>query len=108
MNPSPHVTFIRESGWGTEYSLDPASDSKWIVKSGNNRPYANNLYGRWAISATVDERGKLIVGGPTIAFDQKGYFNRNNGQSKWKATGNILKIKNKNLVVKLPNEYLKK
>ena len=103
MNPSPHVTFIRESGWGTEYSLDPASDSKWIVKSGNNRPYANNLYGRWAISATVDERGKLIIGGPTIAFDQKGYFNRNNGQSKWKATGNILKIDRRNLV-KLPNE----
>ena len=105
VNPSQHISFVRDNkwNWDKKYDYYPSSRSNWVIKSDyNNRALSNNIIGRYAFSAAVDNQGQLILGGSTNAFDNLGWSFKKYG-NLWKSTGNIVKVQNKASIY-LPNE----
>ena len=103
VNPSQHISFVRDNKWrwDKKYKYSPAQ-SNWVIKNGY-RPTNNNIVGRYAFSASVDNQGQLILGGSAFSFDNLGWRKK-----FWKATGNIIKIQKEGSfadpTVYLPNE----
>ena len=108
MIPTQHISFVRDktgrwAKWNKDYRFSPSSNSKWVLKSDNSyQSLANNLVGRYAFSAALDNQGQLILGGSTNAFDNLGWSFKKYG-NLWKSTGNIVKVQNK-ASISLPNE----